>query len=139
MIIVDTNVLSEPLRRQPSPSVVTWLDAQAIETLYLTTIGLAEVRYGIAALPTGKRKVNLAQRFEDEVLPLFRDRVLTFDESAAFAYGKLRAKTRADGRALGDFDALIAAIADSRKFIVATRDVSPFEAAGLTVINPFEM
>lgn len=139
MIILDTNVLSEPLRRQPSRSVVAWLDAQAIETLYLTTISLAEVRYGIAALPTGKRQTNLARRFEGEVVPLFRDRVLTFDEPAASAYGRLRVKARADGRALGDFDALIAAIADWRKFTIATRDVIPFEAAGVTVINPFEM
>jgi len=138
VIILDTNVLTEPLRRKPSPSVVEWLDAQAIETLYLTTISLAEVRYGIAALPTGKRKSTLARRFEGEVLPRFRDRVLAFDEPAASAYGRLRAKARADGRAIGDFDALVAAIADWRKFAVATRDVSPFEAAGVTVINPFE-
>lgn len=136
MIILDTNVLSEPLRRKPSPAVVEWLDAQAIMTL--TTIGLAEVRYSIAALPAGKRKSTLARRFEGEVLPRFRDRVLAFDEPAASASGRLRAKARADGRAIGDFDALIAAIAHWRKFAVATRAVSPFEAAGVTVINPFE-
>ncbi|MBB2890640.1 PIN domain-containing protein [Flexivirga oryzae] len=139
MIILDTNVLSEPLRREPSPSVVAWLDAQAIETLYLTTICLAEIRCGIAALPAGRRRSTLARRFDREVLPRFRDRVLAFDEPAASAYGMLRAKARADGRAIGDFDALVAAIADWRKFTVATRDVSPFEAAGITVINPFDL
>lgn len=138
MIILDTNVLSEPLRRAPSQYVVDWLDAQAIETLYLTTISLAEIRYGIAALPAGKRRSTLAARFDGEVLPRFRDRVLGFDEPAASAYGTLRARARANGLAIGDFDALIAAIADWRKFTVATRDVSPFEAAGVTVINPFD-
>lgn len=137
MIILDTNVVSEPLRSRPSSNVVTWLDAQAPETLYLTTLTLAELRYGIAALPPGRRKRVLEERIEAEVIPLFAERVLAFDEPASRAYGQLRAATRAAGHPLGDLDALIAAVAASRGFAVATRDTEPFVAAGVEVIDPF--
>ena len=139
MIILDTNVLSETLRPSPDKQVVEWLDAQIAETLFLTTITLAEVRYGIAALPTGKRKTGLDERFEAELLPLFAGRVLAFDEPATREYALLRSQTRAAGLAIGDFDALIASIAKAHRFGVATRDVAPFEAAGVpSVIDPFK-
>lgn len=138
MIILDTNVLSEPLRPAPSAAVVRWLDAQMPETLFLTTITVAEVRYGLAALPSGRRKTSLAERFEDEVLPLFAGRIISFDEPATHAYATLRTQMRKAGQAIGDFDSLIASIATTHRFGVATRDVAPFEAAGVTtVINPF--
>lgn len=138
MIILDTNVISEPLRPRPVPGVVAWLDAQVVETLYLTTISLAEVRYGIACLPKGRRRQLLNDRFEGEVLPLFRGRVLAFDEPATAAYAALRARARAQGRTLGDFDALIASIAAATGFTVATRDTAPFAVAGVSVVNPFD-
>ena len=138
MIIIDTNVLSEPLRPAPDTRVLEWLDAQVAETLFLTTITLAEMRYGIAALPAGKRRTRLAKRFEADVLPLFEGRILAFDESASREYAELRSRSRAAGQAIGDFDALIAGIANAHRFGVATRDVAPFEAAGVsTVIDPF--
>ncbi len=138
MIILDTNVISEPLRPKPSADVVAWLDAQAVETLYLTAISLAEVRYGIACLPEGARRQTLHDRFEGEFLPLFRGRTLAFDESATTAYATLRARARGQGQAIGDFDALIASIASVTGFTVATRDTAPFEAAGVAVVNPFD-
>lgn len=137
MIILDTNIVSEPLRIDPEPAVVEWLDAQADETLYLTTVTLGELRYGIAALPAGRRKQVLDRRVENEVFAFFDDRVLPFDEPASRAYGELRAAARAAGRPVGDLDALIAAIAVSRGFAVASRDTGPFQAAGVEVINPF--
>jgi predicted nucleic acid-binding protein len=137
VIILDTNVVSEPLRPKPLPAVVEWLDAQSAETLYLTTVSLAEIRYGIAALPRGRRRTRLHELFETQFVPAFAGRILSFDEPASATYGDLRAKARAAGRAIGDFDALIAAIASSRDFVVATRDTSPFEAAGVEVVNPF--
>jgi len=139
MIVLDTNVLLEPLRPTPDRAVVTWLDAQSITTLYVTAISLAEIRYGLAALPAGRRRTALVTRFENEVVPLFEGRVLAFDERAAGAYATLRARMRATGHAIGDLDALIAAIASSYGFTVATRDVRPFESAGLSVINPFSL
>jgi toxin FitB len=137
VIILDTNVISEPLRGRPSADVVAWLDAQAVETLYLTTISLAEVRYGIACLPKAGRRQKLLDRFEGEFLPVFHGRTLAFDEPATTAYAALRAQARAKGRAIGDFDALIASIASATGFTVATRDTAPFEAAGVAVVNPF--
>lgn len=137
MIILDTNVLSEPLRPKPDDRVVRWLDAQVLETLYITTISLAEVRLGIAALPRGKRQRVLDTRFEDEFLPHFPGRILDFDEPASARYAAIRARARAEGNALGGFDALIAAIADSRGYAVATRDTGPFRAGYVPVIDPF--
>lgn len=137
MIILDTNVISEPLRPDPNHDVTRWLDAQSIQTLHLTTITLAEVRYGIAALPDGRRKEILQGRFEGEVVPLFSGRLLPFDDAASTSYASLRARARHAGRAIGDFDALIAAIAATHGFAVATRDTSPFSAAGVATINPF--
>ncbi|MGO1949619.1 MAG: type II toxin-antitoxin system VapC family toxin [Mycobacteriaceae bacterium] len=137
MIILDTNVVSEPMRRHPDQNVVDWLDAQAPETLYLTTITLAEVRFGIAALPDGFRRNTLHERFEHEFVPLFGERMLPFDMNATTSFSALRSRSRQQGKAIGDFDALIAAIAMSRGYVVATRDTSPFQNAGLVTINPF--
>jgi predicted nucleic acid-binding protein len=103
-----------------------------VETLYLATITLAEVRYGIACLPKGGRRQKLHDRFEGQFVPLFHGRTLAFDETATTAYAALRA------RAIGDFDALIASIASATGFMVATRDTAPFEAVGVAVINPFD-
>ncbi|MEZ5121801.1 MAG: type II toxin-antitoxin system VapC family toxin [Solirubrobacterales bacterium] len=137
MIVLDTNVLSEPLRQRPHAGVVAWLDAQAVETLYVTTVSVAELRFGVAALPEGKRRQTLHDRIEGEVLPAFAMRILSFDEDATVAYAALRAEARAAGQAIGDFDALIAAIARTRGFAVATRDTAPFRVAGVAVIDPF--
>lgn len=136
MIILDTNVISDPLRQMPHPALAAWLDAQQIETLYLTTISVAEVRFGIALLPPGRRRTILHDRFENTVLPEFAGRVIDFDIEASAAYAGLRADARRQGRAIGHFDALIAGIALSRGFAVATRDTSPFVAANVEVIDP---
>lgn len=138
MILLDTNVLSEPFKPAASPAVLSWLDAQAIETLYLSTITLAEIRFGIAALPDGRRRAILHQRLEEQVVPAFTDRIIPFGVEATFAYAELRARARTAGRAIGTADGYIAAIACAYNFAVATRDVAPFVAAGLTTINPWE-
>lgn len=85
MILLDTNVVSEPLRPATDPRVLAWIGAQAIETLYLSAITVAEIRFGIAAMPPSKRRDTLSRRLETEVLPLFQDRVLPFDLDAAQA------------------------------------------------------
>jgi toxin FitB len=97
VIILDTNVISEPLRSRPGAGVIAWLDAQVVETLYLTTISLAEMRYGIACLPDGRRRQRLHDRFEGEFVPLFHGRILAFDEPATTAYAALRARARMRG------------------------------------------
>ena len=137
MILLDTNVISEPMRIAES-KVVEWIDAQPIETLYLSTITVAELRFGISALPAGKRRKTLRTHLEDRLLPLFEGRILPFDLPASNAYAELMARARGAGVAIGTADGYIAAIASTREFAVATRDTSPFEAAGLIVINPWD-
>ncbi|HLH48470.1 MAG TPA: type II toxin-antitoxin system VapC family toxin [Roseiarcus sp.] len=137
MILLDTNVVSEPLKLKGDGAVLAWLDSQIAETLHLSTISLAELRYGLAALPDGKRKENLRLALEARALSLFGRRILSFDTAAAAAYGELRARARAAGRAIATADGYIAATAIAHGLTVATRDTAPFEAAGLSVINPW--
>jgi toxin FitB len=139
MILLDTNVISEPLKASGDPKVVAWINAQNIETLYLSTIGLAELRFGIAALPEGKRKDVLHSSLEQRVLPLFEGRILSFDIGASEAYVTLRSRARATGQAIAPADGYIAAIAMTHGLSVATRDTQPFISVGLTVINPFDL
>lgn len=139
MILIDTNVVSEPWKPAPDTRVLDWLDAQAIETLFLAAITIAELRFGIAAMPEGKRRTVLHDRLEGEVLPLFSGRILPFDLDASKAYATLMAAARGSGKAIGTADGYIAATALAHGFSVATRDVSPFEAAGLKVINPWDV
>ena len=137
MILLDTNVISEPLRREPELRVVEWIDAQPLETLYLSAITVAELRSGIALLPEGKRRTGLQESLEQQVLPLFAGRVLPFDLPCTHAYAALMAKAQTTGLAINAADGFIAAIAVANSFTVATRDTSPFEAASATVINPW--
>ncbi|MDR2881166.1 MAG: type II toxin-antitoxin system VapC family toxin [Azoarcus sp.] len=137
MILLDTNVISEPLRRAPETRVIEWIDAQPLETLYLSSITVAELRAGVALLPTGKRRTALHEDLEKRVLPMFIGRVLPFDMACTNAYAELLAKVRSVGKAIGTADACIAAIALTNGLIVATRDTGPFQATGLTVINPW--
>ncbi|TQX86024.1 MULTISPECIES: type II toxin-antitoxin system VapC family toxin [Rhizobium] len=138
MILLDTNVISEPLKSQPDPRVAAWIDTQAVETLYVAAISLAELRYGIAVHPDGKKKQAAQEKLDRLMLPLFRGRIMPFDEAAAQAYAELRAAAAKKGKAIGDSDGYIAATAKANGLMIATRDTSPFEAAGLTVINPWE-
>lgn len=138
MILLDTNVISEPLRREPEPGVIEWIDAQALETLYLSAITVAELRSGIALLPAGKRRTGLLENLERRVLPLFAGRVLPFDLPCTQTYAELIAKAQKAGLAIAAADGFIAATAAANSFAVATRDTSPFEAAGVTVINPWK-
>ena len=137
MILLDTNVVSEPLKVSGDTNVLAWIDAQIIETLYLSTISLAELRFGIAVLPEGNRRDTLHSSLEQRVLPLFAGRILSFDALASQTYATLHARARGTGQAIAPTDGYIAAIAATHGFTVATRDTSPFEAAGLAVINPW--
>jgi len=137
MILLDTNVISEPIKSQPDPRVIAWIDVQLVETLYVATISLAELRYGIAVHPDGKKKKIVQDKLDRLMSLLFRGRVLPFDEAAVTAYAELRAAAAKNGRAIGDADGYIAATAKANGLTVATRDTSPFEAAGLKVINPW--
>lgn len=138
MIVLDTNVISELWKVEPDPRLLAWLDAQLIETLYLSVITVAELRFGLATMPEGKRRAIYQDRLEGEVLPAFAGRVLSFDLDASRAYSERMARARTEGKAIGTADGYIAATAAARGFMVATRDTSPFKAAGLNVINPWQ-
>ena len=137
MILLDTNLISEPWKPVPDQAVVAWLDDQSIETLFLSAITIAELRFGIAAMPSGKRQAILRDRLEDKVLPHFSERILPFDLAASQFYSELMARARITGKAIGTADGYIAAIAAAIGLAIASRDTSPFEAAGLKVINPW--
>ena len=137
MIVLDTNVVSEAMKPEPDAVVRAWLNDQAAETLYLSSVTLAELLFGIAALPDGKRKNRLACAL-DGLMELFEGRVLPFDMDAARHYAELAMTARSGGRGFPTPDGYIAAIVASRGFMVASRDTSPYEAGGLQVINPWE-
>lgn len=136
MILLDTNVVSEAMKPEPHAAVRDWLDAQAAETLFLCSVTIAELLFGIGALPTGKRKDRLAAAL-DGVLDLFATRILPFDTSAARRYADLAVKACAAGKGFPVPDGYIAAIAAAHGFTVASRDTSAFNAAGLMVIDPW--
>jgi predicted nucleic acid-binding protein len=137
VILLDTNVVSEPLRHAPATRVIEWIDTQPLETLFLSVVTVAELRAGVALLPTGKRRAGLQESLEKRVLPLFAGRVLPFDLACTRAYAQLMSKARASGLAIATADGYIAAIAAANGFTVATRDTQPFEAAGVAVIDPW--
>jgi toxin FitB len=121
-------------RRRPS----RWIDAQPLETLYLSAITVAELRAGVAQLSSGKRRAGLHESLEKRVIPLFAGRVLPFDISCAQAYADLMVRARKAGVAVAAADGYIAAIAAANRLSVATRDIGPFKAAGVEVINPWQ-
>jgi len=136
MIVLDTNVVSDAMKPDPNKAVRQWLDAQLIETLYLPSVTLAELLFGIATLPIGKRKNMLALAL-DGLLRLFNDRILPFDTDAARRFAELAALAKVGGRGFPTPDGYVAAIAASQGFLVASRDTAPFKAMGLSVINPW--
>ena len=138
MIVLDTNVLSELMRSDPNPSVVEWMGAQPSESLFTTTITQAEILYGVALLPEGKRKHAIALVVDEMFDEDFRGRVLAFDSVAAHTFAQIAASRRQAGRPISQLDAQIAAIAGSRGAAVATRNRSDFEGCGIDVVNPWQ-
>ena len=137
MIVLDTNIVSEPLKPKPDPEVLAWLDRQAPETLYLTSISLAELSAGVEVLPAGKRRAALQQAVGTQVLSLFQGRVLGFDHDAALAFGRIAAKAQAAGNPIDFADCAIAAIATTHRFILATRNACDFKGTGVELLNPW--
>ncbi len=137
MIVLDTNVISELMRPQPDPTVLAWVADQPRPALYTTSINRAEVLYGVAALPAGRRR----SAFEAVVAAIFAEefagRVLPFDGTAAEHYARIVTTRRAAGAPIEGFDALIAAIAAAAGFSVATRDIGGFGACGIDLIDPW--
>ena len=138
MIVLDTNVISEPLKPLADPAVLLWLDSQDPETLYLTATNLAEILIGIALLPAGKRKRGMELDLQSLLAKLFAGRFLSFDREAAIAFALLGSCAAAKGYSISVADCQIAAITAVHGFAVATRDTAPFLAVGVPVVNPWE-
>lgn len=139
MILLDTNVVSETLRRAPNAAVIGWLNGRPSESLYLCTPVLAELLFGVDKLPPGERKDLLRSAIDRLENDLYRDRILVFDIAAAREYARIAAARVAVGNLTGQMDTLIAAIAVAYRATVATRNVRHFSDLDLDVINPFDM
>lgn len=137
MIILDTTVVSEPLKPRPDRHVQEWLDRQAPATLYLTTINMAELWAGIEVLPPGRRRKQLHNAMANEVLPLFDGRVLTFDPASAAVFARVFSKAQAAGNSMDFADCAIAAIATTHRFILATRNSKDFKGSGIELLDPW--
>lgn len=138
MIILDTNALSELARPVPEPRVRAWYRGQDADNLFVTAVTVAEIGYGVARLPPGRRKSELELRLDVLVHRLFVDRVLPFDQAAAERYGGLVASRERSGRPIDTADAQIAAICLHHGASLATRNVRDFDELGLDVVDPWE-
>lgn len=137
MIVLDTNVLSALMLREPDAIVVSWLDSLPAESVWTTAITVFEVRMGLEILPTGRRREQLEASFAKALEEDFENRVLPFDQPAAEAAGYIAAERRRAGRSVEIRDVQIAGIAKARKATLATRNVRHFEGCGVVLVNPF--
>lgn len=138
MIVLDTNVLSEPMRHEPSPKVLSWLDDQLASTLFISTMSAAEILAGVSTMPRGHRRDTIAGAVVHVLDHEFRGRILAFDDQAAVAYAQVREERSRQGRPIGLADSIIAATARSTGMSVATRNIRDFEGTGVDLINPWE-
>ncbi len=138
MIILDTNIISEMMKLEPDARVVQWLGEQPVASLFITTITQAEILYGLSLLSDGKRKAALLGTAQSMFSEDFAGRILPFDGSAAETYPEIFLERRRAGKSISQFDAQIAAIAQSRGAKLATRNVNDFADCGLDIINPWQ-
>ena len=135
MIVLDTNVLSEPLRPRPDAGVLRWMGRQA--RIGTTAVTVGELLDGLGRLPAGHRRERLSEAVE-RTLTRFRDNVLPYDQEAARAYARLSARRRESGAPLPVQDGMIAAICAAHGCPLATRNVRAFHGLDLVVVNPWE-
>ena len=136
-VLLDTNVVSELIRRAPDRAVQAWAAVHPLEDLFFSGVGEAELRYGAAILPLGRRRETLVSDIERMLRDAFEDRVLPFDSEAARVYANIAAMRRFTGRSVPPADCQIAAIARSRGMAVATRNVRDFEGIDIEVVDPW--
>ncbi|WP_158743035.1 type II toxin-antitoxin system VapC family toxin [Acidisphaera sp. L21] len=139
MILLDTNILSELMRADPNPHVEQWLGGQPDASIFISAITEAELRYGAALLPSGKRRLALTAEIEAMLKDDFSGRILPFDSLAAQAFATIAAGRRQAGKPISQADAQIASIARSRGASLATRKVDEFAGCEVEIINPWEL
>jgi toxin FitB len=138
MILLDTNVLSALMQPAPDPSVVAWLDRQSEREIWTSTVSLFEVEYGLNLMPVGKRRAHLETAFVALLGRELRGRIADLDPRAATEAGKLMARRQQQGQDYEPLDAMIAAIAMTRRASIATRNVKHFDDLPITVVNPWQ-
>ena len=137
MIILDTNVVSEVIKPEPSPSVMRWFGTMPAPSLFITTLTQAEILYGVESLPSGRRRTRLREAVGQLFAEDFAGRILPFDSESARAFATIVSARDTAGRPISTFDAMIAAIALAHHAPVATRNVRDFDLCGLDIINPW--
>jgi predicted nucleic acid-binding protein len=137
VIVLDTNVVSALMRRDADPTVVAWLDSLPAESVWTTAITVFEVRLGLEILVAGRRRRQLEEAFAKALEEDFENRVLSFDQAAAEAAGRIAAERRRAGRTVEIRDVQIAGIARARKATLATGNLRHFEGCGLVLIDPW--
>ncbi len=137
MILLDTNVLSEMMRSRPAPVVISWLDAYPPEDVWTTSVSVFEVRFGLALMPDGRRRRDLADAFEALLETDLQGRIASVDVAAADAAAVLAAERRRLGRSVDFRDTLIAGVAVARRAALATRNVRHFQDIGVSVLDPW--
>lgn len=137
MIVLDTNVVSELINAAPHPSVRQWFLQTPPKSTFISTVTIAELRYGLAILPAGRRKDILTNLIDSFLATALRTHALHFDEPAANAYATIRANGRKIGHTVPQLDAQIAAIAKAQNATLATRNTADFAHTGITLINPW--
>ncbi|MBW4093241.1 MAG: type II toxin-antitoxin system VapC family toxin [Proteobacteria bacterium] len=138
MILLDTDVISELMRPAIAPAVTIYLQPHDPETLFLTSLSEAEIRYGIASLPRGRRRDTLATNFQTLLVEGFTDRVIAFNRACATAYATVRTRRESAGLPISIPDAMIAATSLAHGATVATRNVTYFTQCGIAVANPWD-
>jgi predicted nucleic acid-binding protein len=139
MIILDTNVLSALMRKVPETLVVKWLDRQPAESVWITSITLFETQFGLALLPTGRRRQTLEAAFAQLLKEDLENRVLDFDSAAATEAASLAAERQKAGRPVDMRDTQIAGIALSRHARLATRNTRHFEDLMVPIVDPWSI
>ena len=137
-MILDTNIISELMKPVPDNAVGSWVEEHADTTLFVTSVTVAEIGYGIRSLPKGKRRDSLKKAFQRTIAEAFGHNILSFDTSAAYWYGVLMGQRKETGRPLSILDGQIASIARAHDMDLVTRNIRDFVACGLTLINPFD-
>ena len=138
MFVLDTNVVSELMGPAPDPAIASWVADRATSSLFLTAVTEAELHFGLAIMPSGKRRDGVAEGLERMLKTGFANRVLPFDSAAARAYAGIAAARRRRGRPIAQADCQIAAIALARGMVVVTRNVRDFEDTGIEIVNPWD-
>lgn len=137
--LLDTNVVSELIAKQPNQSVLDWVDAQDSNSLFLSVVTIGELQKGIAKLPESQRKYDLQNWLTNDLFARFQGHILAFDIEASLVWGNLTGRLAQVGRPLAALDSLIAAIALHHRCTVATRNEQDFVGTGIVVINPWNV